>query len=73
MANTAKNSPAVRVRNLDAIDAASTRIAQAIAFLDVMMLASTHDGAVMSQETITHSLWAVRDLLKQASASVEGF
>lgn len=71
MHTQAKNSPAVR--NLDAIDAASTRITKAIAFLDVMMLASTHDGAVMSQETVTNSLWAVRDLLKQASAAVEGF
>ena len=66
----AQNSPAIRVRNLDAIDTASARIAQATAFLDVMMLASTHDGAFMSPSTITNSLWGIRPLLEQASAAV---
>ena len=44
--------------------------AQATAFLDVMMLASTHDGASMSPSTITNSLWGIRLLLEQASAAV---
>lgn len=70
MQTQAPNSPEIRVRNLDAIDTASARIAQATAFLDVMMLARTHDGASMSPSTITNSLWGIRLLLEQASAAV---
>ena len=70
MHTQAKNSPAIRVRNLDAIDTASARIAQATAFLDVMMLAGTHDGESVSPSTITNYPWGIRLLLEQASAAV---
>ena len=71
MQTQVQNSPAPRRANIDAIDTASARITQAISFLDVMMLASTHDGSAMSRETITNSLWGVRQLLEQASAAVD--
>ena len=70
MTAQAQNSPVVRVRNLDAIDTASARIAQATAFLDVMMLAGARDGESVSPSTITNSLWGIRLLLEQASAAV---
>ena len=72
MATQAQNSPAFRLSNLDALDVASARITQAIAFLDVLMLASSSNDTIVSRDTVTNSTWGVRQLLEQASAAVEG-
>lgn len=71
MATQAQNSPAYRLSNLDALDVASARIAQEIAFLDVLMLASSSNDTIVSRDTVTNSIWGVRQLLEQASAAVE--
>ena len=72
MHTQAQNSPAFRLSNLDALDVASARITQAIAFLDVLMLASSSNDTIVSRDTVTNSIWGVRQLLEQASAAVEG-
>ena len=55
--------------NCDAIDTATARIHQAQAILGMLANAGTDrdDFGANSHTTVMHSLWAVQDMLAQAS------